>query len=158
MWPKVNLLLFMICSSNILIDHEEVTEGQRRYTGRAPKNTGIEGVFLGRRPHGCLAVGHRENLYYDQQEVLPEQPCDAFVTWSSSSYRQDHGVRPLGLPRRSARCDWLKVRAQPNGRTIDPSPSLTWDLWSKYRLVMGSPSNHSLSLKIYPVKISGTNG
>jgi len=23
---------------------------------------------------------------------------------------------------------------------------------------MGSPSNHSLSLKIYPVKISGTNG
>ena len=33
------------------------------------------------RRHGCwyFFEGHRENLYYDQQEVLPEQPCDAFI-------------------------------------------------------------------------------
>jgi len=74
----------MVFDRDFLLITKENPTDWLKVRGRGKKKTGIEGVFLGRRPHGCLAVGHRENLYYDQQEVLPEQPCDAFVTWSSS--------------------------------------------------------------------------
>ena len=94
---------------------------------------------------------HRENLYYDQQEVLPEQPCDAFVTWSSSSYLRFPNLRTQSKPSRARSWWWPKVtelmclflllfdrffETQPinnwsnRRRTSTPSTSISWFFYS----------------------------
>ena len=73
------------CTSNSFYDLRSVWI-RNSLIGLRPKcmrkkmyeDDGDDGVW---RRHGCwyFFEGHRENLYYDQQEVLPEQPCDAFI-------------------------------------------------------------------------------